>query len=62
MKCPKCQTGNPEINKFCRECGTKLSLFCPQCSSENTPGNNFCNECGADGWMEKYEKEFALLL
>ena len=46
MKCPKCQTGNPEINKFCRECGTKLSLFCPQCDAEIPPGDKFCGLCG----------------
>ncbi|UCF86288.1 MAG: zinc-ribbon domain-containing protein [Desulfobacteraceae bacterium] len=22
MKCPKCQTENPQKNRFCRECGT----------------------------------------
>jgi len=46
MKCPKCQTGNPEVNKFCRECGAKLSLFCPQCDAEISPGDKFCGQCG----------------
>ena len=48
MKCPKCQTGNPETKKFCRKCGTKLSLLCPQCGSEYLPGDEFCGECGGD--------------
>ena len=26
MKCPKCQTENPETRKFCRECGFGLAL------------------------------------
>jgi predicted amidophosphoribosyltransferase len=33
MECPECQTENPEINKFCRECGAKLSLLCPECGA-----------------------------
>ena len=46
MKCPKCQTENPEENKFCRECGAKLLLACPQCGAEVLPGDKFCGECG----------------
>ncbi|HME42441.1 MAG TPA: adenylate/guanylate cyclase domain-containing protein [Syntrophorhabdales bacterium] len=46
MKCPKCQTENPETKKFCRKCGTRLSLQCPQCGSEYFPGDEFCGECG----------------
>jgi len=46
MKCPKCQTENPETKKFCRKCGTRLSLQCPQCGSEYLPGDGFCGECG----------------
>ena len=46
MKCPKCQTENPEINRFCRECGGKLLLPCPQCGAEILPTDKFCGKCG----------------
>jgi class 3 adenylate cyclase/tetratricopeptide (TPR) repeat protein len=52
MKCPKCQTENPETRKFCSECGAKLLLICPQCGFENLPKDKFCGECG-----HKLEKE-----
>ena len=46
MKCPKCQTENPEVKKFCRKCGAKLSRACPNCGSETLPEDKFCGECG----------------
>ena len=46
MKCPKCQAENPEIRKFCRECGAKMIVACPQCGFENLPADKFCGECG----------------
>jgi len=46
MKCPKCQSENPETRKFCRECGTKLVQVCPNCSSENLLSDKFCGHCG----------------
>jgi class 3 adenylate cyclase len=46
MECPKCQTENPQIRKFCRECGAKLLIICPQCDFKNLSGDKFCGECG----------------
>ncbi|NIO03096.1 MAG: tetratricopeptide repeat protein [Proteobacteria bacterium] len=46
MKCPKCQTENPETRKFCYECGEKLLRLCPHCGAENLPRDKFCGECG----------------
>jgi len=48
MKCPKCQTENPEGMKFCVECGKKLETTCPKCGFGNSPIFKFCGECGHD--------------
>ncbi len=48
MKCPKCQTENPENLKFCGECGAKLEKICPHCNSSNPLQFKFCGECGHD--------------
>jgi class 3 adenylate cyclase len=46
MKCPKCQSENPQERKFCRSCGAKLVSPCPRCGFENLPGDCFCGGCG----------------
>jgi class 3 adenylate cyclase/tetratricopeptide (TPR) repeat protein len=56
MKCPKCQSENPDERKFCRECGAKLLPVCPQCGYENLPGDKFCGGCGK-GLEEVVEAE-----
>ena len=50
MKCPNCQTENPEESTFCIQCGGKIIedilQICPSCSSELPVGARFCNKCG----------------
>lgn len=46
MRCPACQTDNPQPMKFCGNCGTKLPALCPGCGAEIVPGFKFCGECG----------------
>jgi hypothetical protein len=46
MKCPKCQTENPESQKYCGDCGVKLERLCPKCNFSNPPQYKFCGECG----------------
>lgn len=46
MRCPSCQSESPDSMKFCRNCGSKLSLSCPQCGAEVDSGDRFCGNCG----------------
>ena len=46
MECQKCQTENPEENKFCRKCGEKLAKICSQCEAEVLSDDSFCGKCG----------------
>jgi len=48
MKCPKCQTENPESDRFCRQCRAKLSRPCPQCGCEFFPEDRYCGKCAHD--------------
>jgi len=56
MKCPKCQTENPEENRFCSECGTGLLFVRHQCGGEVLIKNKFCGKCG-QRLDEAFEKE-----
>jgi hypothetical protein len=48
MKCPSCQSNNPQSAKFCVECGNKFESICPKCGISNSSAFKFCYECGAD--------------
>ena len=46
MDCPSCGTENRAGAKFCKVCGTSLSLVCPN-GHPVEAGAQFCDECGA---------------
>jgi class 3 adenylate cyclase/tetratricopeptide (TPR) repeat protein len=46
MKCPECQFDNPDTQKFCGECGSKLEKICSNCGNSNPALYKFCGECG----------------
>ena len=48
MKCPKCQSENPEKAKFCIECGDPMEFHCPKCGEITPATGKFCMECGHD--------------
>ncbi len=47
MRCPKCESNNPEGHNFCGNCGTKLLNICPDCSFLNPADFRYCGKCGA---------------
>jgi class 3 adenylate cyclase len=46
MICPNCQTENPEVARFCLNCGVSLAMQCPNCQTELPTGARFCMNCG----------------
>lgn len=46
MNCPRCQTANPEVAKFCINCGNSLSTSCSNCGTPLPSGAKFCLNCG----------------
>jgi class 3 adenylate cyclase/tetratricopeptide (TPR) repeat protein len=46
MNCSRCQHANLPGQKFCRECGARLSSVCGACGAAHAPGQKFCGECG----------------
>jgi class 3 adenylate cyclase len=46
MRCPSCESNNPDAAQFCATCGTALAGACPHCKTELTPGARFCIACG----------------
>src|SRR5215471_12098117 len=47
MKCTRCKHENTPAQKFCGECGARLTAACPACGANNPPGQKFCGECGS---------------
>src|SRR5438876_449474 len=47
MRCPSCNSENPEITRFCGSCGRPLTKRCGKCGTENPPQFKFCGECGS---------------
>jgi len=46
MKCPNCETQNPEGASFCFHCGSTLSLECSNCGTDLPAEAKFCFNCG----------------
>jgi len=46
MSCAACGVANDPGRKFCRQCGTRLSVGCSSCGAPNAADDKFCGECG----------------
>jgi class 3 adenylate cyclase len=53
MKCPKCQSENPEAMEFCGGCGAKLERICPNCNFANPSEFRFCGKCGQNLYSQE---------
>ena len=47
MRCPDCNTENPEGAKFCIQWASPLKRACQKCGYENPPEARFCAQCAA---------------
>ena len=47
MTCVACGVENDPGRKFCKECGSRLSLACSACGAANAADDKFCGECGS---------------
>ncbi|MGH9054078.1 MAG: zinc-ribbon domain-containing protein, partial [Acidimicrobiia bacterium] len=47
MTCSSCGAEAQAGQKFCLQCGSKLTEACPSCGTPVVPGARFCGECGA---------------
>ncbi len=46
MECPHCGFENPEVAKFCQNCGQPQQRTCPNCGTPNSMQAKFCLNCG----------------
>ena len=46
MRCPSCESNNPDAAQFCATCGTAMAQACPHCGTELTHSARFCISCG----------------
>ncbi len=47
MQCPRCDAGNRDGARFCRECGGALDVVCAACGGQVEPSSRFCDTCGS---------------
>ena len=50
MKCPRCEAANPELARFCLNCGEALQSgpghACPRCGGDIPGSAYYCPGCG----------------
>lgn len=46
MNCPHCNADNPDLAKFCLNCGKPLEAHCANCHAKLAALARFCSQCG----------------
>jgi hypothetical protein len=61
MQCLSCGFENPQVMKFCIECGVSLKTHYPQCGFENLPrecGPSLTQQIPASSGMSTWRKAY----
>ena len=60
MTCSKCGVENRPERRFCRSCGTPLTVECSSCGTGNDPTDRFCGSCGSELGSEQLPRVAAV--
>lgn len=44
--CPRCNTENEQVRRYCRSCGSVLGNLCDRCGFVNDFQDSYCAACG----------------
>lgn len=55
--CGQCGTVNSPFQRYCAQCGEKLTVDCPICYRTNPVGTEYCQNCGVDIQEEILRRE-----
>lgn len=66
MKCNNCDYENPEGNKFCAECGTKLGIMssmieCHICHNQIPTDSKYCPDCGSQLFYSQNSRSIVII-
>jgi Double zinc ribbon len=57
MECPKCNSFNDDLQRFCGACGNALGNVCKRCGTAGKHDDKFCGMCGTAFVSHKEQKK-----